>query len=341
MQAALEDVRSSRDLPASARHRRPRRTVVVVVDRATDLLGIASLARALQVANQLAPEARYEPLLASVGGAVLRTEAGVALLADVALDRLRRPVDTLVVACGAAAVTENPSTPVHVLRVGRDAARVTSLGAGAALLAAARRLDGAETLAHHRPPPPHARAREAIGAAVDLARRLVEDDLGADLARAVARSFALPPDGPVGLAAPGGSPQLAEAGPALARECVDHIRAELAGDLGTAALARRVNVSNRHLTRLFVSEFGTPPGRLVRRLRCEAAARLLATTRLTVETIARDTGFRSTDAFRQAFARHFGMPPSRYRALRGPRASDPRPANPDHSRSGPPLVARG
>ena len=70
----------------------------------------------------------------------------------------------------------------------------------------------------------------------------------------------------------------------------------------------------RQLNRLFVDHVGLPPGRFVRHSRVETAARLLRSTALPVGAIARQCGFGTAEALRQAFLDRFGISPSRYRA---------------------------
>ena len=67
------------------------------------------------------------------------------------------------------------------------------------------------------------------------------------------------------------------------------------------------------LSRLFATHLGVTPGRYVRRARTEAAARLLASTSLSVSEVAQECGFGTAETLRQAFIQRFGVSPSRYR----------------------------
>jgi transcriptional regulator GlxA family with amidase domain len=100
----------------------------------------------------------------------------------------------------------------------------------------------------------------------------------------------------------------------VVRRVLDHVAADLGGDLATATLAAVAGVTPRHLTRLFVAHTGQPPGRYVRRARIEAAAHLAGSTALSLPAIATRCGFGSAETLRQAFVQRYGMPPSRYRA---------------------------
>lgn len=62
---------------------------------------------------------------------------------------------------------------------------------------------------------------------------------------------------------------------------------------------------------------GCTVGEYVARLRMQEAERLLLTTRLPVEEIARRVGYRKASAFAERFRAHTGMTPAAYRRQRG------------------------
>jgi AraC family transcriptional activator of mtrCDE len=68
----------------------------------------------------------------------------------------------------------------------------------------------------------------------------------------------------------------------------------------------------------FVELVGRPPMVVLRDLRMRQAARLLETTTLGVEQIARQVGYASRSSFVRAFHRAYGTDPSRYRHRRQP-----------------------
>ncbi|WP_405163794.1 helix-turn-helix domain-containing protein [Nocardia sp. NBC_01499] len=101
--------------------------------------------------------------------------------------------------------------------------------------------------------------------------------------------------------------------PYRVRLAVAYVNGHLDQDLSIGTLAAEIGVSERHLTRLFVTELGDTPGRFVRRARTEAAAQLLASTRLPVACVATRCGFGSAETLRQAFVDRYGTSPSRFR----------------------------
>ena len=74
-------------------------------------------------------------------------------------------------------------------------------------------------------------------------------------------------------------------------------------------------LSRFHLTRSFAQVFGLPPLAYHRRLRLEAAARLLKAEAATPTELAQQLGYASLSAFTRAFRQNFGMPPSRAKSV--------------------------
>lgn len=149
---------------------------------------------------------------------------------------------------------------------------------------------------------------------LDLALHLIERDLGAQLALAVARALV------VFLRRPGGQSQfsaaLASSGGAdeRLRRLVASIVERPGSDLRVERLAERVGMSPRHFARVFKAQLGQPPARFVLRTRVEAARRALERGDRTQETIARECGLGSAESLRRAFQRVLGVTPGAYQA---------------------------
>ena len=152
-----------------------------------------------------------------------------------------------------------------------------------------------------------------ISAGIDLALAWVEEDCGSALAHEVAREFVL------FLRRPGGQQQLSVSLAKQASEMkgiqelqvwiADHVEK----DLSVQALAQRVAMSVRNFERVFTRETGCTPARYVTQMRVEAARRELERTEKSIEQIARNCGFVSSDLMRKAFVRLVGTTPARYR----------------------------
>ncbi len=81
------------------------------------------------------------------------------------------------------------------------------------------------------------------------------------------------------------------------------------GDGGVPALARSLNVSERHLHRVLVAEVGAGPLALARTRRAQTARLLLDATDLPISEIAFAAGFASLRQFNDTMREHFGVAP--------------------------------
>lgn len=315
------------------------RSVVVVGYQGAELLDIACVTTTLDMANTAG--ARAQPYVTSVvspAGRPIQCGNGLVLQAQGALERVRGPLDTLVVSGGFShgRAAADPVVVGHVRRLARESRRVASVCTGASVLAAAGLLDGRRATTHWHfarelassypqvvvdPGPIFIRDGNVITAAgitsaLDLSLALVEEDHGPDLARSVSRMLV------TYLQRPGNQAQMTVfTAPAPldhdpVRRVVEHVHGCLAADLGGPALAAVAGVTVRHLTRLFRQHLRASPAAYVRQVRTEAAAHLLESTDLPLAAVAVRVGLRTTESLRQTFLGHYGTTPSGYRATR-------------------------
>ena len=311
--------------------------MVVVGYQNAELLDIACVTTSLSMSNAIGSlDPPYHVNIATPRGRPIVCHPGLALQGEYALERLRGPLHTLIVSGGPgfAQAADDPEIVAHVRRLAMTSKRVASVCTGASILSAAGLLDGKRATTHWRfadeiaarnpkvtidPDPIYIRdgnviTSAGVTSALDLALALIEEDHGAELARQVARDLV------VYLQRPGNQAQMSlftTAPPpanGLVRHVVDHITRNVDKDLSTAALAAEANVSERHLTRLFLEHLGLTPGRFVKQVRTEAAAKLLVTTSLPMPSVATRCGLGSAEALRQAFVSRYGIPPSQFRA---------------------------
>lgn len=314
------------------------RRVVVVGYEHAELIDIACITTPLGMANLTGNLAdRYQIVLATPGGKPITCDSGLVLQAQRSLERVRGPIDTLVVSGGLGhrRASEQTGLVAHVRRLARESRRVASVCTGATVLAATGLLNGRRATTHWRfapglrerfpevlvdPDPIFIRdgniaTAAGVTSAMDLMLAFIEEDHGAELAQQVARELV------TYLQRPGKQAQMSiyttspvpEHPPV--RRVTQHILASLAEDLSNEKLAAVAGVSARQLTRLFLAHLGETPSRFVRKARTDAAARLLADTSLTVAEIAARCGFGTPEALRQSFVERFGTAPSRYRAM--------------------------
>ena len=303
----------------------------VVFDGVT-MLDVSGPSEVLHQAGRLAPP--YEVVLVSPDGGPVTTATGLALSGTVSAADAG-PVDTLMVA-GGDRLAERPAEPellAAVRTLAGQAERVASVCTGAFVLAELGLLDGRRATTHwrhagvlaHRYPqvrvePDAIHIRDGryitsagISAGIDLTLALVEDDHGADVARAVARELV------VFMRRPGGQSQFSTgattppAQSSLLRSLIGSVLADPAADHSLPALAARMAVSPRHLTRIFHAELGTTPARWLERVRLDRAQQLLLDGH-SVTAAARDSGLGSDETLRRVFARQLGITPTEYRS---------------------------
>ncbi|MET9320730.1 DJ-1/PfpI family protein [Streptomyces sp. NPDC003038] len=274
----------------------------------------------------------YAVRVCTPDGAPVRTSTGLRIDADLPADAVVRTA-TLVVPGPAdlATLHRDPSLVELVGRLAARADRVAAVCTGAFALAAAGLLDGRRATTHWEHAADLARAyprttvtpdaiyvqdgpvltSAGVTAGIDVCLALVEQDLGPDTARRVARDLV------VFLQRPGGQSQFSAASrtsptrdPVL-RPLLDAMAADPAADHRLPALARRAGLSPRHLSRLFKAHTGTTPAVHLEALRLEAA-RILLEQGEPVTVAARRSGLGSDESLRRAFARHLGTTPSAY-----------------------------
>lgn len=312
----------------------PRHVLILAVDRAQslDILGPVEV---FHTATTLAPEAGYHVELVTPGetGEVTLSN-GLALSAGPLPDPPPRH-DTLVVAGGVGTreAVGDAQLVAWVAAAAARARRTTSVCTGAYLLAEAGLLAGRSATTHWRWCEGLARRHPDVAldgdaiyvhdgdvwtsagvtAGIDLALALVEEDVGRDVALAVAQELV------VFLRRPGGQSQFSRAlaaqqatRPAL-RELQGWIAGHLDADLSVAALATRVNLTERSFSRAFRREVGQSPAAYVEALRIERARMLLEDGAESLEAVARATGFASPEVLRRAFHRRVGVSPAAYR----------------------------
>jgi transcriptional regulator GlxA family with amidase domain len=314
------------------------RVVEVLVYPAVQLLDVTGPVQVFASANDIVADAGGTPpyLLRVVakGGASVIASAGVEL-ASSPLPRIGAALDTLMIAGGPG--IETASADLALVRWVRarvnTARRVASVCTGAFMLAASGVLDGRRAATHwsccaelaRRFPAVHVESdpifvrdgpiwtSAGVTAGIDLALALVEEDLGRDVALAVARYLV------VFLKRPGGQAQFSTM---LSLQSAENkfgalhawIARHLADEISLPVLARQVGMSERSFSRRYAEATGLTPVHAVERLRVEEARRLLSESRLPVKRISQRCGFGSEETMRRSFLRLLATTPQDYRA---------------------------
>ena len=149
-------------------------------------------------------------------------------------------------------------------------------------------------------------------AGIDLALAMVEKDLGADIARALAKKLVLPHR------RAGGQSQFSavlemDAKSDRIQSALAYARDNLRTALSVEQLADAAHLSPRQFSRAFRSETGRSPAKAVENLRVEAARLMMEQGRHPIDVVAQETGFADRERMRRAFLRAFGQPPQAIR----------------------------
>lgn len=103
------------------------------------------------------------------------------------------------------------------------------------------------------------------------------------------------------------------------RRAKQYIRDNLDGNLSLPEVARQLNLSERHLSRLFASNILETFTDVVKKERIRAAEALLLRSEQPIKDIAERVGFSSVHYFTRIFAAHKGLPPAAFRDQQGKR----------------------
>ncbi|MGR9107379.1 MAG: GlxA family transcriptional regulator [Gammaproteobacteria bacterium] len=152
-----------------------------------------------------------------------------------------------------------------------------------------------------------------ITSGIDLALAMLEDDWGHKLALYVARYLVL------FVKRQGSQSQHSDylRSDALTRRDITELKAWIMEntheDLRVEVLAERMAMSPRNFARIFHTETGVSPAKFVEMVRTDLARHYLESTRLSIEVIAENVGFKNTETMRRTFIRHIGISPAAYR----------------------------
>lgn len=294
-----------------------------------------AVATAFEIANLQAGAPVYAVHMLSESGGPVRTSLGFPVMTE-ALDA--EDYDLLLI--GGAMEESSGETIAFVRRVAERARRVAATCTGAFLLAQAGLLDGRRATTHW------ARARElqerfpaikveedrifiadghvwtsaGMTAGIDLAIALIEEDIGIEAARGVARKLVMYHR------RTGGQSQfsaLLELEPKSDRiqTALAYAKRNLAKRLSVEDLAEVAHLSPRQFSRAFQAETGQSPAKAVEHLRLEAARAMMEDTNHSIDVVAQQTGFGDRDRMRRAFLRAFGQPPQVIRRAARPNMS--------------------
>jgi transcriptional regulator GlxA family with amidase domain len=288
------------------------------------LMSVAGLS-VFDVANNEMGDPVYDVCLLSETGGSIRGSIGISVTTEPFDDR---NFDTLLVGGSAVAGSLTPGVITFLRQAPERCRRVAATCTGAFVLAEAGLLDGRRATTHWQVARdlqarfPKVKVEEdrifivdgpvwtsaGMTSCIDLALAMVEQDLGADVARTVARKLV------VYHRRAGGQSQfsaLLELEPKSDRiqSALAYAKRNLSAPLTVVQLAEAAHLSPRQFSRAFRAETGQSPAKAIEHLRLEAARLMMERSRHPIEIVARQSGFADRDRMRRAFLRAFGQPP--------------------------------
>ena len=288
------------------------------------MMSVAALS-VFELANGAIGEPVYDMHLLSETGGSIRSSIGISVGTE-PLDDTN--FDTLLVGGSAVVGSLTPGVIKYLRQALERSRRVAATCTGAFVLAEAGLLDGRRATTHWRRARdlqarfPRVKVEEdrifiidgpvwtsaGMTAGIDLALAMMEQDLGGDVARAVARKLV------VYHRRAGGQSQfsaLLELEPKSDRiqSALAYAKRNLDAPLTVGRLAEAAHLSPRQFSRAFRAETGQSPAKAVENLRVEAARLMMEQSRHPIDIIARQTGFADRDRMRRSFLRAFGQPP--------------------------------
>ncbi|MCE4226778.1 GlxA family transcriptional regulator [Methylobacterium sp. C25] len=299
-------------------------SIGVVLFPGFQVMNLAPLT-AFELANHELGRDFYDVTFLSEGGGEIRTSIGMVIKSE---PFSGRRFDTIIVVGSVRVDASAPGLVERLRETAATARRVAATCTGAFLLAEAGLLDGRKAATHWA----HARDLQRLyptikvdddrifvsdgnvwtsagmTAGIDLTLALVEDDLGPEMSKGIARMLV------VYHRRTGGQSQfsaLLELQPRSDRvqKVLAYARGNLRNELSVEELADAAHLSPRQFSRIFREETGQSPAKAVENLRLEAARTMLEDGRHSLDTVARETGFADRERMRRAFLRAFGQPP--------------------------------
>lgn len=312
--------------------------IAVLAVPGVQLLDVCGPLDVFAEANRLLKRQVYTSKVISVGGLVVHASSGVRLAADMVLTETADYTPHTFLIAGAPGIDSfvpDAATLDSLTGLCERSKRFGSVCSGALLLARTGMLAGKRVTTHWACAGALAalyptitldadalcisdgRVRTAAGvtSGLDLALRLVEEDLGREIAVDIAAQLVMFFRRPVSQAHFVRSNRLSLNGRSALQELQRWVIAHIDVVRTVAEMAEHMNISERHLSRLFRQEAGITPGQWLERERVAKVKQLLEQKAQPAKTLAMQCGFSGADVMRRVFSRVTGMTPAAYGKL--------------------------
>jgi transcriptional regulator GlxA family with amidase domain len=274
----------------------------------------------------------YRMFVCGLAAGPVATDSGFQVLPAHGRERIRA-AGTLIVLPAVSAAQFPPELPRLLRQAHERGSRIVSLCTGAFALGAAGLLDGRRATTHWEECAELARQYPAAkvdpdvlftddddiltsagsAASIDLCLHVVRKDHGTEIATRLARQLVVPPQRDGGQAQYIDAPLPEPGGASLFAGTLDWLQEHLDEPVTVEDLAARSAMSPRTFARRFLASTGTTPYRWLLRQRVQLAQRLLETTDLPIDQVARSSGFSTAANLRKHFSRVVRTSPQSYR----------------------------
>ncbi len=312
--------------------------VVILAVPGVQMLDVCGPIDVFAEANRILRRDFYTLRILSVTGPVVRSSSDVKLSADASLtDGNGLLPDTFIVAGAPEIAHYHPDARVlaGIDALCESSSRYGSVCTGALLLALTGRLKGkrvtthwacADVLSAKHPEitveadalyVADGRIRTAAGvtSGLDMALRLVEEDLGRSVAAEVADQLVMFFRRPVNQSHFVRSHTLSLDGRTALQDLQRWAIANIKDVTTVALMADHISLSQRHLTRIFRQETGLTPAQWLERERVSKVKLLIEKENLSAKKLASECGFSGPDVMRRVFSRLTGITPADYRKM--------------------------
>lgn len=299
------------------------------------LLDIAGPFDVFSEANRHAGDDIYKTMLIAPTSEPLITSCGVKVQPDYSMHDDLPAIDTFLIAGSPfmAGVKTNGALIDWLTKICESTNRYGSICTGAFLLAKTGLLNCKEVTTHwafidqlrEMHPDIHVNNKAfcvqdkktftsaGVTSGLDLALALIEQDLGAEIARKTAMHL-------VALFKRQGTQQqfsnhdgITPHGQIVVNDLSSWVRSNLDQKMNIQILAEKMGITSRHLTRIFSKELGVTPAKWLESIRLEQAKKLLREDKLAIKQVVQECGLNSEQVLRQLFLRHLGMSPTEYK----------------------------
>jgi transcriptional regulator GlxA family with amidase domain len=304
------------------------RRIAYVVTPGFQVMVFAGLT-AFELANATEAGPAYELHLVSEKGGLIKSSLGVSVSTEPFDETI---FDTVIVSGSLGVGPASAGTSEYLRRSATSARRIASTCTGAFALAEAGLLNARRATTHWA----YARSMQneypqvlidedrifitdgsvwtsaGMTAGIDLALGMIEEDLGPDAAKLVAKRLV------VYQRRAGGQLQHSalleiDAKSDRIQSVLSYAKENLSTPLSVEQLADVANLSPRQFSRAFRAETGQSPAKAIENLRVEAARLMMENGRHPIDTVANETGFADRERMRRAFIRAYGQPPQTIR----------------------------